>query len=478
MRAIIDATGYQPELAPLLHHRPSPLLCVAGKPLIIHIIEFLVQQKVKTLELVLNYLPHRIESLLGNGERWGVLITYHLACEASRPFQAIRPFVRRFDGETVVFGSGDCLPEMGASSFQGEGSASFLFMDAEGVWTGWGMLSCSLFEKIPKDSAKEDLPSLLKGDYLEVDAKPFLSARTLVDLYDSNIRFLSTDRQQVIFPTTARCVERGVWISRGVSLHSTAVITPPVFIGEFCQINENAVVGPNAMIEDFCIIDEGSKVVNSLVCKNSYIGQDLNVYDSIVDRSLLISLSLNTYVAVRDGFMLSESYPRTSFSWLFGSLERLAAALLMLVFLPVYVIMLSRFPRHRANMLKLPANNNPLHWETFPWETFGPVAGREASPMCEFFFRLPLLKSVLRGDAHFVGVSPRTPEEAKQLPVDWRTLYLNSKVGIIDFSALEEKSGKMSDQRYASEAFYATQKGFFYDARLIFRWLMNKCEKK
>ena len=76
MKAMILAAGRGERMRPLTDHTPKPLLQAGGKPLIVWHIERLAQAGFR--ELVINHahLGRQIEEALGNGERWGVHITY------------------------------------------------------------------------------------------------------------------------------------------------------------------------------------------------------------------------------------------------------------------------------------------------------------------------------------------------------------------------------------------------------------------
>src|SRR5690606_38064075 len=110
------------------------------------------------------------------------------------------------------------------------------------------------------------------------------------------------------------------------------------------------------------------------------------------------------------------------------------------LFYPIQLIMFYDHHLRRDIKLKLPASNDPLQWKTVSWETLELNAGREPSAFHRIFSRLPLLKGVVRGDYHFVGVAPRSPKEVEKLPTDWKKLYLKSKIGIITVSEIEEQS--------------------------------------
>lgn len=76
MRAMILAAGKGERMRPLTLNTPKPLIPVAGVPLIEYHLRALVEAGVR--EVVINHawLGDKIEAYLGNGERFGVKITY------------------------------------------------------------------------------------------------------------------------------------------------------------------------------------------------------------------------------------------------------------------------------------------------------------------------------------------------------------------------------------------------------------------
>ena len=76
MRVMILAAGRGERMRPLTDVLPKPLLCVGGKPLIVHHIEKLVRAGVR--ELVINHawLGDKLEAALGDGSAYGVRIRW------------------------------------------------------------------------------------------------------------------------------------------------------------------------------------------------------------------------------------------------------------------------------------------------------------------------------------------------------------------------------------------------------------------
>ncbi len=73
---VIMAGGMGTRLRPHTENRPKPLLPLAGKPMLEHIIDRAKLEGFKHFVLAIHYLGHMIESHFGNGEGLGVHIDY------------------------------------------------------------------------------------------------------------------------------------------------------------------------------------------------------------------------------------------------------------------------------------------------------------------------------------------------------------------------------------------------------------------
>lgn len=73
---VIMAGGLGKRLLPYTEDCPKPMLSVAGKPMLEHIIERARSEGFSRFVLAVRYLGHIIEQHFGNGERWGIRIDY------------------------------------------------------------------------------------------------------------------------------------------------------------------------------------------------------------------------------------------------------------------------------------------------------------------------------------------------------------------------------------------------------------------
>lgn len=76
MKAVILAAGEGTRLKPLTNVRPKPMLPVANRPLLEHVVEAVAAAGIDEIVLVVGYKRERIQNHFGDGDKWDVQITY------------------------------------------------------------------------------------------------------------------------------------------------------------------------------------------------------------------------------------------------------------------------------------------------------------------------------------------------------------------------------------------------------------------
>lgn len=472
MRCIIVATGYSGDLEPLIQHRPSVLFKIINKPILFHVFDYLCRMKIRECDVLISHLADQVENALGDGKAWGIKVSYHLVKDPSHPFKTINHVCNSWGNEPILLAQGDLLPHI--SSFENKPEVATLFQFPSKEWTGWGIIPANILSDINSSVSLEQFPSSLKSSFSLAKAQNYLSTRTFKDYISSNMRPLTQKIPGFGYPTTAHEIQKGVWISRSVAIHRHVKIVPPVFIGENCQIMNNVEIGPDVIIERNCIIDQGSKIKHSLILKKSYVGENLELRDSIVDRNLLINVTHDTAIRIRDDFILCEITPPPLFRYPLRWIIRGLAALAFFLLYPVYFYMKKSCIIEESEMLQIPTSFESSEWSTFSYRVFKPKKSEPLTKFQKYFSKLPLLIAMMQGYIHFVGSSARTPKETLELPEDWRRLYLKSKVGLINLANLDQGENPTADDKYAAEAYYATQMSFWLDVKLILKWVKIK----
>lgn len=76
MKGMILAAGEGKRLRPLTKYLPKPMLPLAGRPLLEHIINHLRDCGITQLAINLHHLPEAVMGYFGDGSRWGVNLRY------------------------------------------------------------------------------------------------------------------------------------------------------------------------------------------------------------------------------------------------------------------------------------------------------------------------------------------------------------------------------------------------------------------
>ena len=113
MKAIILAGGRGERLKPLTDKLPKPMLKIAGKPVLEHIVDFFKKDGITDLIFSLYYLPGKITSYFGNGSKFGVRINYILE-ETGFPLGTAGAIVQaqKYIKNTFIVTYGDILREL------------------------------------------------------------------------------------------------------------------------------------------------------------------------------------------------------------------------------------------------------------------------------------------------------------------------------------------------------------------------------
>ncbi len=77
-QAVILAGGKGSRLFPITKDIPKPMIEFHGKPFISYLLQMLKENDVKSVLMLLGYLPEKIMDYCGNGSRWGLEIKYSI----------------------------------------------------------------------------------------------------------------------------------------------------------------------------------------------------------------------------------------------------------------------------------------------------------------------------------------------------------------------------------------------------------------
>jgi hypothetical protein len=348
------------------------------------------------------------------------------------------------------------------------------------------VLSASELLAIPPDLREEDLPGYLvtalagRADLHESDR--FLSMKTPAEMLAAQRAALDGH-----FPGLmphARQKQAGVWVSPRARVSSTAELCPPVFIGADCHVGGGARLGPHVAVGAGCILDGPCGIANATVLPGTFVGKGVVLEGGVVDRDLVVNAWDNTSTVFSDPLILG-GVGRVSWGALLsGLLTRAFALALLLLGAPLLVLTALVVALRRGRVLssrrvvRLPVAHPQDQWPTYRLYSFArpaPDSGCGGGhPRLGYLLLdvLPGLIHVLRGEVHFVGVPPRSPEEVSELPEQWRTLYLCTKGGLFSPAFLLGREQTVED-RFAADADCAAQQSCRQDLHVMADYLLQ-----
>lgn len=192
MRAMILAAGRGERMRPATDHVPKPLLPLAGKPLIVWLLERLVRAGFSEIVVNVSHLGAMIEDALGDGTALGARIQYSREAQPLETAGGIAAALPRLGAEPFLVVNGDIYTDFDFSQLRGraallsrEGMLAHLvlvrnpdhhpggdFGLAEGfiaaraperhTFSGIGVYRPELFAPVPR-GAKHQLAALLRG---------------------------------------------------------------------------------------------------------------------------------------------------------------------------------------------------------------------------------------------------------------------------------------------------------------------------
>lgn len=110
-KAMILAAGEGTRLRPLTLDRPKPMLPIAGRPLLEHTLGWLRRYGISQVAINLHYRPEVIRDTFGDGQRFGLTITYSYEPVIRGTAGALQP-LRSFLNATFVIVYGDVLTDL------------------------------------------------------------------------------------------------------------------------------------------------------------------------------------------------------------------------------------------------------------------------------------------------------------------------------------------------------------------------------
>ncbi len=322
------AGGEGSRLRPLTIRRPKPMVPIAGKPVMEHILNLLKRHGITEVVVTVQYLASNIEDYFGNGSQFGMRINYSredvpLGTAGSvknaedlltEPFLVISgdaltdynlTDLIRYHNEkqsmaTLLLAHVPNPLEYGViitnedghiSQFLEKPSWGEVFSDT--INTGIYLLDPKIFTYFEKnkqfDFSQELFPMMLrKGDPIYgyvANSGYWCDVGSLPEYMRANADVLQ-GRVDVEIP--AKNIGDSIWCEQGVEISDEAQLYGPLYLAHDCKIKAGAIVHGPSTIGHYTIIDERAQVDRSIVWNNSYIGERAELRGALVGSSTSI----------------------------------------------------------------------------------------------------------------------------------------------------------------------------------------------
>lgn len=301
MKAIIPVAGVGSRLRPHTYSQPKVLLNVAGKPIIGHIMDKLIESGIDEAVIIVGYLGDMIEEYLTSN--YSIKLTFVTQSEQLGLAHAIhmcKPFV--VDEEPLFIILGDTIFDVDLMPVLGSTISTLGVKEVEdprrfGVAVTEGDKIMRLVEK--PDQPVSNLA--IVGLYFLHNAGSLF--RSIDHIIDNDIRtkgeYQLTDALQHMIdlgePFSTFPVQGWYDCGKPETLLSTnevllqnnhhekslpgCIINPPVFIADSATV-ANSIIGPNATIAEHAVVKDS-------IIMNSIIGRKSQVSDIMLDRSIV-----------------------------------------------------------------------------------------------------------------------------------------------------------------------------------------------
>ncbi len=325
MRAFILAAGEGTRMRPLTAYRPKPLLPVAGRPYLEHVLLRLKSSKISKATILIGWRGRRLKEHFGRGKTLGLSLDYEeqetlegtaaaialakghvdsrfLCLNGDVIFEEkdLREMVEKHgkSGSTVMAVAKTERPELfGSVVVKGERLESIEEKASKpsGAWVNAGIYIFNedifdLIDETPKSPRGEyeitDTLKLLlkKEDVVAHQLRgPWLDVGYPWDLLRANEVLLGDLKDEVVGEVEEGATLKGpVTVAKDALVRSGSYIEGPVFLDEASVVGPNCYIRPSTYIGKHSRVGNACEVKNSIVMKNSHVPHHNYVGDSII----------------------------------------------------------------------------------------------------------------------------------------------------------------------------------------------------
>jgi mannose-1-phosphate guanylyltransferase/phosphomannomutase len=341
MRAVILAGGEGTRLRPLTSNTPKPMVPLANKPMLEHIVSLLAQHGFDDIVVTVAFLANQIRDYFGDGSDFGVRMRYATEDSPLGTAGSVRNASAELDDTFLVI-SGDILTDLDLTALvkahRDAGAAASIalkhvenplefgivitrpdgtierFLEkptwgqvfSDTINTGIYVLEPEVFDFIPEgevvDFSGEVFPALLAegrvlyghvaDDYWEDVGTLDAYIRAHSDVLDGKVK-VEIDGFRL---------GDHLWVGSDVEISPEAKIEGPVVIGPSCRIEAGAVLRPYTVLGTDVIVKTDAFLERAVCHDHVYVGPTTNLRGCVIGRNT----DLRAHVRVEDGTVVGD----------------------------------------------------------------------------------------------------------------------------------------------------------------------------
>jgi mannose-1-phosphate guanylyltransferase / phosphomannomutase len=468
MRALLFADRPGQALLPLTERACVAMLPVVGKPLVVFAIEDLALAQIHEAFVVVGAHADLVKQELGEGSRWGIQLQYIQVFRDAIPEQVASELVGRL-GERFLMMRGDVLRTQALMEFLALASEQ---EDSVEAIYGGQPAALRLARQIDQESWR------LEGDperacasstalrQLELPAARISLIASLTEYYNANLDAAAGRYSNLILP--GREIAPGIRLGRQSRLPSASIKGSNIFVGSRCRVDRSAELMDGVVVSDDVIVDRHSTLRSTVILPHTYIGEMVDVSDSIVSTNYLINAATCSVTRVVDAFLLS-GLKRTDYTSGLGSaLHRILGMLALLFSAPLWPLMLlaSLISQPSRPFRRLTLVGNKIDRED-GIERRRPFVTFESATSVPALKWLPLLLGVASGNLRMIGCEAMTPERTAALEAEWGQLREETPIGLIGPAWLSISHDAPDEEKRVVEGYYARSRTSWSDIALL-----------
>jgi len=314
MKAVILAAGEGTRLEPLTNVRPKPMVPVANKPILEHVLEAVIEAGIDEIILVVGYKRQRIQNYFGDGNDWGVDITYVIQDTQLGSGHALLEAEAEIGSDLVVL-NGDQIVEPSAIEGVIEKrnrtghTAMAVSRSAEtqlyGVLNVEDGVAVDLLEK--PETAAIDSDVVNAGVYAfgpeifaalrdtESEGELGLTTALATHLDDHPVEIVGYDgvwfditRPWDLLTANGYLLDTHAQATHDTSIHESAAIANDSLIGANSTVHPNATILRETALGANISIGANTVIENSIVMDDATIGPSTTIRDCIVGANATI----------------------------------------------------------------------------------------------------------------------------------------------------------------------------------------------